>query len=190
MRLSDFGEEIRQWCRGRSWIWRAPLVLYFAWAQWRMLRDPFAGDLFSGITLGVHELGHLLFTWAPMFVSVAAGSFVQVAAPVGAGFVFVRQRDWFGVTVAAAWLSSSLHGLAAYVGDARSRDLPLVGLFPDPVHDWAYLLGKLGIPTWDHGLAALLRLASAGIGLAAIAAGGWMCWEMARKSGSGDRVIR
>lgn len=173
--------EIVDWCRGRSWIWRAPLVLYFAWALWRRLNDPFWSDLFGGITLGIHELGHILLGWAPMFVAIAGGSLFQVAAPFAAGAIFVRQRDWFGVTVAGAWLSSSLHGLAAYVGDARDRDLPLVGLFPDPIHDWEWMLGRLGILTWDHALAGILRVVSAGVGIASVAAGAWMCWEMARK---------
>lgn len=121
-----------------------------------------------------------------MWVHVPMGSFVQAAAPVAAGFAFYRQRDWFGITVAGAWLSSSLHALAAYVGDARARELPLVGLFPDPVHDWEWILGHLGILSWDRGLAGMLRVVSGAIGIAAVIAGGWMCWEMGRKE-SGSR---
>jgi hypothetical protein len=119
-----------------------------------------------------------------MFLSIAGGSLFQVAAPVAAGFIFYRQRDWFGITVAGAWLSSSLHGLAAYVGDARARELPLVGLFPDPIHDWEWMLGKMGILTWDRGLAAILRVISGAVGVAAVVAGGWMCWEMWRTRGA------
>jgi len=182
--LAGLRAEIREWCRGRSWIWRAPLVLYFAWALWRRLKDPLWGDLFSGITLGIHELGHLLLAWGPMFLGVAGGSLFQVAAPVAAGFVFHRQRDWFGITVAAAWLSSSLHGLAAYVGDARARELPLLGLFPDPIHDWEWMLGRMGLLSWDRGLASVLRAASGVIGFAAVIAGGWICWEMGRLKGA------
>ncbi len=141
------------------------------------------GDWFSGITLGVHELGHIVLFWAGSFISIAGGSLFQVAAPIAAGWILARQRDWFGITVAGAWLASSLHGLAAYVGDARARDLPLVGLVPDPIHDWEWLLGHLGILTWDHGLAALLRILSAGIGIAAVGGGAWLCAEMRKSRG-------
>lgn len=182
---SGWLDEARAWSRGRLWYWRAPLVLAFAWSELRRLRDPFYGDWFSGITLGVHELGHIVLFWAGSFVSIAGGSLFQVAAPIVAGWILARQRDWFGITVAGAWLASSLHGLAAYVGDARARDLPLVGLFPDPVHDWEWLLGHLGILTWDRGLALLLRIASAGIGIASVAAGAWLCVEMARNRKAG-----
>jgi hypothetical protein len=85
------------------------------------------------------------------------------------------------VTVAAAWLASSLHGLAAYVGDARARELPLVGLVPDPIHDWNWILGHLGVLSWDHALAAMLRAASLVIWMASLAAGTWLCGQMARR---------
>jgi hypothetical protein len=182
-------EDALAWCRGRLWYWRAPLVLAFAVAEWHRLRDPLAADWFSGITLGVHELGHIVLFWAGSFVSIAGGSLFQVAAPIAAGWILARQRDWFGITVAAAWLASSLHGLAAYVGDARARELPLVGLFPDPVHDWEWLLGHLGILTWDHGLAAILRFFSAAVGIAAVVAGAWLCVEMARSQRRPGTVI-
>ena len=125
----------------------------------------------------------MLFLWAPMWVHVPMGSLVQVAGPIAAGFVLWRQRDWFGITVAGAWLSSSLHALAAYVGDARARELPLVGLVPDPIHDWEWILGHLGILSWDRGLAGILRFGSAVVGIAAVVAGGWMCWQMAMSPG-------
>jgi hypothetical protein len=106
---------------------------------------------------------------------------VQLAAPVAAGWLLARQRDYFGVTVAGAWLASSLHGLAAYVGDARAQDLPLVALTSDPIHDWNWILGKLGLLSWDHALAALLRIASLGLWAGSVGAGGWLCLEMARR---------
>ena len=68
------------------------------------------------ITLGVHELGHVLLFWAGSVVSIAGGSLAQIAAPLAAVFLLGRQRDYFGVAVAGAWLSSSLSA-----GDVRRR---------------------------------------------------------------------
>ncbi|MCA1580108.1 MAG: hypothetical protein LC796_01700 [Acidobacteria bacterium] len=178
-RFSAWKAQAREWCGGRSWLWRAPLVLYFAWSGLRRLRDPLAADLFGGITLGVHELGHLILASAGRWPSVAGGSLAQVAAPVAAGWVLARQRDWFGITVAGAWLASSLFGLAAYVGDARAQELPLVGLVPDPIHDWNWMLSRLGLLDRDRGLAALTRGLSFAIWTAAVIAGAWLCREMA-----------
>jgi hypothetical protein len=183
--LARAASEARSWAAGRSWWWRAPLVLYFAWSGIRRLSDPLRGDFFSGITLGVHELGHVVLSWAGDFLAIAGGSLAQVAAPVAAAALFRRQRDWFGMTVASAWLASSLFGLAAYVGDARARELPLVGLTSDPVHDWNWILGRLGMLSWDHALAGALRILSFAAWAGAIAAGGWLCLEMARSRGAG-----
>ncbi|MDQ2666781.1 MAG: zinc ribbon domain-containing protein, partial [Gemmatimonadota bacterium] len=40
--------------------------------------------------------------------------------------------------------------IAVYVADARAQELPLVG---GGEHDWAYLLGQLGLLTRDHAIA-------------------------------------
>jgi hypothetical protein len=59
--------------------------------------------------------------------------------------------------------------------------LPLARLFSGPViHDWHYLLGRTGLLAWDATLAFLLRLAASCCMLAALAAGGWLLWVMAR----------
>lgn len=179
--VSRFLADARDWCRGRSWIWRAPLVLYFAWSGLRRFGDPLRGDVFSGITLGVHELGHVVLFWAGRWVSIAGGSAAQIAVPIAAGAILSRQRDYFGISVAGAWLSASLFGLAAYIGDARAQELPLVALVPEPIHDWNWMLSRLGILTWDHALAGMTRCASFAVWLAAVSLGAWLCVEMARR---------
>ena len=169
------------WCGGRSWAWRAILLLYFAWAGWRQIRDPFAWSLFAGVNLGVHELGHVLFAFAGRFVGVAGGSLAQVAAPAAAGALLWRQRDFFGLSVAGAWEAFSIWNLATYVGDARSRELPLLGLTAEPIHDWNYLLSRLGLLAWDRGLAGVLRLAAFLLWAASLLWGAWLCRTMARR---------
>lgn len=176
---SETRADIEAWCAGRSWPWRAALLAYLAWIGVHHHRDPFYSSLFGGITLGVHELGHLLLGFAGTFVGVAGGSLAQVAAPAVAAWLLGRQGDWFGVAVGVAWESFSLWNLATYIGDARARELPLVGLVPDPIHDWNYLLGKLGILSWDRGLAALTRLLAFSLWAAAMAFGAWLCVRMA-----------
>ena len=166
------------WCVGRSWVWRAALLAYLVWVGVHHLRDPFYSSLFGGITLGIHELGHLLLSWAGEFLGVAGGSFAQVVAPAAAGWLLYRQRDFFGVAIAGAWEAFSLWNLATYIGDARATELPLVGFVADPIHDWNWLLSKLGILTWDHGLAALTRLLAFSIWIASLVLGFWLCWNM------------
>ncbi|HSH44666.1 MAG TPA: hypothetical protein VK966_02360, partial [Longimicrobiales bacterium] len=77
---------------------------------------------------------------------VLGGTLLEVAAPVAAGVVLYRQRDWFGVSVSLCWLGIVCFGVATYAGDAVARALPLVSPFgaEGATHDWANILGHFG----------------------------------------------
>lgn len=91
--------------------------------------------------LGFHELGHLLtMFWAPRFVTAAAGSFMQVAVPLGLAGYFQRfRRDRIGLSLMLAWAGISMANVAAYVADAPFQQLELLG--GPGGHDWAFIFG-------------------------------------------------
>jgi hypothetical protein len=169
-----------EWCQGKHWGWRAPLPAYFAYAGFRTLTNPEYGSLFSGITFGIHELGHLLLSFGGQFLMMAGGSIFQLIAPLAAALIFVRQRDYFGATVASSWFSLSLFELARYIGDARAQQLPLLGLSSDPQHDWHYLLSKFGMLESDTLLAGFSRFFGVVILAASVFCGTWLCVQMAQ----------
>lgn len=185
-------DDARAWASGRAWIWRAPILLYLVVAGVRHLRDPEYGSLlFGGVTFGVHELGHVVFSPFGELLGIAGGSVAQVLAPIAAGAVLLLwrrdgepQRDWFGASVALAWLAFSLFNLATYVGDAQDQYLELVGLGPEPQHDWHYLLDALGLLGADHALAFAIRVVAFACWASSIAFGAWLLWTM---SGRGER---
>lgn len=82
---------------------RAALLVYLAYAGARALADSETWHVFGGLTLGVHELGHVLFSPFGEWLEVAGGSITQLAAPVAAAVVLARQADWFGVGVVGTW---------------------------------------------------------------------------------------
>jgi hypothetical protein len=163
------------------WWPRALLLAYLAYAGWRHYTDPEYGSIFSGITLAIHELGHVVFGPFGEWLGVAGGSITQLAAPVAVALILLRQRDYFGVAVGGAWLSMSLSNLAVYVADARAEALPLYSLGGgDPVHDWNYLLGSLHLLPHDTAIAGAIRAAALlALGLSVLL-GGWLCARMAR----------
>lgn len=183
----DFKDDAADWAQGRWWLPRLFLLLYLAYAAFQHFRDPeFSTFLFGGVTFGIHELGHVIFSPLGEFLGIAGGSLAQVLAPILAGVTFLYwqrdgepQRDYFALAVAGFWLSFSLHNLALYVGDARRQLLPLLGLSSDPIHDWAYLLGRLGLLSYDLRLAGLIRLAAILISLAALLFAAWLLKRMA-----------
>lgn len=178
--LRAIHEDATDWARGRLWQWRLPLLVYLGYTGFRYLGDPSYWSVWSGITLGIHELGHVLFSAFGEFMTVAGGSLSQLAAPIVAGALLARQRDYFGAAVCAAWLSFSLCGLATYVADARTEELPLVSLSGEAEHDWTYLLFRTGLLRQDETIARAMRGAAAVVLVAALAAGAHLCLVMGR----------
>jgi hypothetical protein len=181
--LEALSEAVREWCRGRHWIWRAPILLYLAYAGVRHLGSSEYTSLFGGINLGIHELGHVLTSWAGQWISVLGGTLFQCLAPIVSALLFLRQPDFFAVPVCGWWLGDNLYGVATYMADARALELPLVTVGPEGgevEHDWNYLLDSVGLLQHDTQLAALVRVAAFLLTWSSIAAGAWMCWRMAR----------
>jgi hypothetical protein len=151
----------------------------------RSLSDYEYWTIFAGITLGVHEAGHIVFGPFGELMAVAGGSIMQLVAPVIVSVLFLRQREYFGISVALAWLSMSLSNLATYIGDARAQDLPLVSVGNgDPIHDWHYLLGHFGMLAQDHALARCARFLSVIALLLAIAWDAWLLKAMRLSAGA------
>jgi hypothetical protein len=174
--------EAAAWAEGRAWLPRALLLAALAYLGWRHLTDAEYGGIFGGLTLGVHELGHLLFSPFGEWLATAGGSLTQVAAPVALAYGFLRQRDYYAIAVAGAWEGMSLSNLATYIGDARAEELSLVSPFSgDPQHDWSYLLGSAGLLPQDHLIAAAVRLLAFLTLAASLGFGARLCVVMARR---------
>lgn len=189
--LASLREDVREWTGGRWWAIRIPLLVYLVWALISHLKDPWYGSLlFSGITLLIHEIGHVIFGFLPLFLAIAGGTFLQLAVPVIAGFVFLRQRDYFGVTVAGVWLSFSLFNVSTYAEDAKSMDLPLVSVGSgEIIHDWNYMLTAIGMLEREQLISDLVWFGAAAVGCASLLAGAWLVWQMYLRRGEKRRAF-
>lgn len=154
---------------------RIPLLALLVWWLFHHLLDFEYRGLIGGLNFGIHELGHVVFATFGQFIGIAGGTIAQCAAPLVAGAMFWRQRDDFGVAFALGWLGTNLFEVAVYVADATAQVLPLVGVGAgEPIHDWNYLLGNLGVLGSEAAIAGLLRVVG-GLCLAgAIAAGAFV----------------
>lgn len=158
-----------------KWGVAAGLVMVLAWLSFT--RNGWVPFL-SGVDLGVHEFGHLLFLWAPFLVMSAAGSGLQVAAPAALAGYFWWRRDRFAVVLMLGWLGMSLNNVAVYVFDATRMVLPLFGDDGSGAgHDWRNILGELGWLQHTDALAALVRAGSVAAFLSAIVMAAWCAWR-------------
>ena len=151
-------DTVRRDVAGKLWWPRLPLVVWFAVIIRNHLEDPRYASLWDGLNLGIHEVGHVLFSPLGEWMGVAGGTIAQLAAPVVAAVLFARQKDWFAVTVGVFWLGTNFVDVAVYMADARDLLLPLVSTGGgEIIHDWNYLLDSVGLLGRDHALAAGVR---------------------------------
>jgi hypothetical protein len=173
--------EMMEWCRGRWWIPRLLFLFWFAYMLVRYIADPAYRAIFGALNLAIHEIGHIL--WSPFgeFMGFLGGSLTQCLAPLVSMLLFYRQRDFFAIAFCFGWLSTNLHEVSVYIDDARTQALPLVTPGGgEPMHDWFYLLNRLGLLQMDHAIAFMVR----GLGvlsmLVFLVVGGYQCWLMFR----------
>jgi hypothetical protein len=178
--LRPWVKDMEAWSQGKAWMPRAALLALFAYLAWQHMIHPQYQDLFKGLNLGIHELGHYVFAPFGEFMHVAGGSLFQCLVPIGSMFMFLRQRDYFAIAVAWGWLATNLYDVSIYAADATSMDLPLVspGAQGDIIHDWNYLLGHLRWLPYDHIIGQLLRFEASICMLICLGYGAWLCMAM------------
>lgn len=113
--------------------------------------------LLDNVNLVFHEAGHVIFALGGEFIGILGGSLMQVLIPVVCGVALLQRGDPFGVALCGLWTGQSMVNVAIYAGDARQLALPLLG-GEYVIHDWNYLLGKLGLLEWDRFLAGMITL--------------------------------
>lgn len=101
--------------------------------------------ILDGANFVFHEGGHVLFAFFGQFLHVLGGSLTQVALPAACTAYFWRAGRRAAAAATLFWAGESLTHVAVYVADARARALPLHG-GDGVIHDWHFLLGRLGLP--------------------------------------------
>ncbi|MBN2541438.1 hypothetical protein JXI42_01075 [bacterium] len=180
MKPGEFLSDARSWVKGRLPYIRLLLWVYLLYAGIRHISNPLYGSWFDPLNLGIHELGHFVFMPFGKFLEIAGGSILQCLVPIISIFMFYKQKDYFAISVSFGWFSTNLFDVATYIGDARDMELPLVSPFgvEHVIHDWNYLLRKMGIITLDDTIATLVRILGAASMLLCLALGGWLIWLM------------
>lgn len=117
------------------------------------------------VDLVFHEAGHPIFGLFGEFIGILGGSLMQVLIPAGIVVYFAMHRQKYSAAVTLFWVGQSLFNVSVYARDARARALPLLG-GEETLHDWTYILAKLGLIRWDQAVGNLIYA----LGLLALAA--------------------
>lgn len=123
----------------------------------------------------VHEGGHALFGWIGETPGVAGGTLLPLLAAGGLLAHFALRGHTTGTAFCAFFLFENLAGVSIYMADARAVALDYVTLGDGVnfIHDWQFMLSKLGVLQHDTKIAAVVRAIS-WLGMLATVA--WLAW--------------
>ena len=145
--------------------WQRLLTLALApYAAWLVFAYEY--HFLDGVNLAFHEAGHLFLAFGGQTLHMLGGTLGQLFFPVAAGLHFRAREDRFASALCTLWLGESLMNVAVYLGDARAQALPLVG---GDIHDWAWLLPRVGLLPYCETLARALHVVAS-----AIVVGAWL----------------
>ena len=156
----------------RAMVWgRVALVVVLAWLSLPWLADPARGmpdgiGFLHGISLGMHETGHIVFSPFGETMAVLGGTLLQLLFPIAFVGHFAWRRAWFAAAVCAWWVAQNGWDAAIYIADARAESLPLVG---GGEHDWAWLLLEWNALGADHAIARAVHGAATLLAIGALA---------------------
>jgi len=183
-RIARIRHDVDAWAAGRSWLARAPLVVFLAYAGVRQFGDAEYSSVFGGINLGIHEAGHFVFASLGDVLHSAGGAILQCAAPVASLAMFARRSDWFAAAFCLGWLSTNFHGVGTYMADAEEMRLQLVTVGPaeNVSHDFRFLFERFDLLHRCGTIGAMTHGAAHVAMAAAVAGGAWVLWRMATAS--------
>lgn len=173
-------EESINWSKGKNWIIRLPLLLWFGYVLTRELFNPYYWNILSPIDLCIHETGHFIFAFFGDILSVLGGTIFQCLIPMVTMIGFYSQRDFFAISLCFGWLSVNLFNVSTYIADAQAMQLPLFNPLQDESikHDWNYLLSKFGVLKFDFVIAFFVKILAILSMLICFVYGGWLLWQM------------
>ena len=137
--------------------------------------------LLDNIHLVTHEAGHLLFGWFGETIGLWGGTLLQLLVPALLAVAFAVRAEISGVVFCSFAFFHSLTGVAAYMADALTRELPLVtvGAPADEAdHDWVRIFTQMGLLPHAIQIGNTVRMI-AWIGMAGAVA--WLCWQFLRQ---------
>jgi hypothetical protein len=155
-------------------------LAYFGWCAF----DPLQWHFIDGVNLIIHEAGHIIFMPFGEFVAIAGGSLFQLIVPAAFAAYFFRRKQYYSAALVMFWLGESMLNVSVYAGDAVAMELPLLG-GEGTIHDWNYLLDKLGLLNSARVIAGLIRLC----GTALIIAAGVFAYSHSGDEESADKSI-
>ena len=118
---------------------------------WNALAQIFTGQTWwfiQNVNLVFHEAGHVLFYPFPHFLTLIAGSIIEIAVPFSITCYFIVHHKFMSAVFGSWWLATATLSVSIYAADANERVLPLI-TGDINTHDWYNILQPLGLLQYD-----------------------------------------
>ena len=106
------------------------------------------------VNLIIHEGGHFFFSWFGETVHILGGTLGELIVPLLCAAYFFFQRETTGFAFSIFWFFENFPYIGAYMADARTSVLPLVG---SDESDWTILFTQWGLLAQDQKIGAIIR---------------------------------
>lgn len=139
---------------------KAGFIVLLAIYGFKCAYDAESTHFLDRVNLVAHEAGHLLFSYFGEFIMVIGGTIGQLFVPLAFTVYFFLRREFFSSAVTLFWTGQNLFAISVYVKDAQAMALPLVSIGggEDTIHDWNYILTRLGLLRWDRAIGSMVYL--------------------------------
>ncbi len=123
------------------------------------------------IEFGIHEASHIVTMFLPAIFVASAGSGGELLFTVLIVIAAIKYKSYFFAIFGALWVMLACKSIGAYMSDARSQLIPLIGPSNDPQHDWHFVFSQLGWLQQDTLLGGIVMVLGIVIGSLAMLAG-------------------
>jgi hypothetical protein len=110
--------------------------------------------LLDSANLAFHEAGHPIFGILGNTAALYGGTLGQLVFPGAVIVMSWRKQQQAGVVFGWIWLFENWLNIARYMGDARARELPLVG---GGDHDWFNIFFRWDALAYDRDIAGFVQ---------------------------------
>lgn len=133
---------------GIAWLFFYVLFLLYAFAS-------HSGFLILDYAnLLIHEGGHFFFSWFGNTIMILGGTLGELLVPLLCAIYFFFHRETTGFAFSLFWFFENFPYIGAYMADARTASLPLVG---SEESDWTILFTQWGLLAQDQKIGAAMR---------------------------------
>jgi hypothetical protein len=175
--MVSYDNAIVNWCRGKSWLARLPVIIFLIYIFIMHLNNPMYRGFLDMFDLLMHEAGHWIFIFFGETMHILGGTLMQLLVPLVCLLAFWKQSDYSGVTFSLGWVGNNLFDVATYIGDARARVLPLLG-GDSSGHDWYNLLSRWNLLPYDKVISEMVKFTGVILMTVSIVFGIWLVWLM------------